>query len=54
MVNICMRGASKAVGLSILIFCLGIVLGLSCPIEVLVVAEMVLLTLPGYLCLFKW
>ena len=54
MVNICMRGASKAVGLAILTFCLGIILGISCPIVVLAIVEMVLLTILGYLCLFKW
>ncbi len=54
MINFCMRGASKAVGLSILAFCLGILLGLLCPLYVLAVIEMLMLTIFGYLCLCKW
>ena len=54
MINFCMRGAPKAVGLSILTFCIGILLGLLCPLYVLAVIEMIMLTLFGYLCLFKW
>ena len=54
MVNFCMRGAAKAIGLSILAFCIGIMIGLFCPLPVLAVIEMVLLTVFGYLCLFRW
>ncbi len=54
LVNFCMRGAAKAIGLSILAFCLGILLGLMCPLYILAVIEMIMLTLFGYLCLFKW
>ena len=54
MVNFCMRGAAKAIGLSILAFCVGIMVGLFCPLPVLAVIEMVLLTVFGYLCLFRW
>ena len=54
MVDFCMRGCAKAVGLSALSFCLGIVAGLFFPVAVVAVMEMILLITFGYLCLFKW
>ncbi len=54
MINICMCGAEKAVGLAILAFTVGTVAGMLCPLYVLAIAELVLLAVLGYLCLFKW
>ena len=54
MLNFCMGGASKAVGLSVLTFTIGVIIGMLCPIQVLAVIELVLLILVGYLCLCKW
>lgn len=58
MVNFCINwgscGASKAIGLSILTFSIGIVIGMFCPLQVLAVIELLMLLLLGYLCLFKW
>ena len=54
MLNFCMRGCSKAAGLSALSFCLGIVAGMFLPIAAVAVIETLLLVLIGYLCLFKW
>lgn len=54
MVNFCLRGCAKAVGLTALSFCLGVIAGLFFPIAVVAVIEMVLLVIFGYLCLFKW
>lgn len=54
MVNFCMSGCAKAVGLSALAFCLGVVSGLILPVAVLAVIETVLLLALGWLCLFKW
>lgn len=54
MLNVCMRGCSKAVGLASLSFCLGVLAGAFLPIAVVAVVEMLMLILLGYLCLFKW
>ena len=54
MINFCMCGASKAIGLSILTFTVGVIVGMLCPIQVLAVIELIMLVLLGYLCLFKW
>lgn len=54
MLNFCMCGASKAVGLSVLTFTIGVIIGMLCPIQVLAVIELVMLILVGYLCLCKW
>lgn len=54
MLNFCMRGCSKAIGLSILSFCVGIIAGAFLPIAVVAVLEMIFLLIFGYLCLFKW
>lgn len=54
MVNFCMCAAAKAIGLSILTFSIGIVVGMFCPLHVLAVIELLMLLLLGYLCLFKW
>lgn len=54
MLNICMRGCSKAIGLASLAFCTGVVAGAFLPIAMLAVMELILLLLLGYLCLFKW
>lgn len=54
MVNFCMRGSAKAVGLTALSFCLGVIAGMFFPIALVAVTEMILLILFGYLCLFKW
>lgn len=54
MVNFCMCGAAKAIGLSILTFTVGLLIGMFCPLYVLAVIELLLLILLGYLCLFKW
>ncbi|MCI5605658.1 MAG: hypothetical protein ACI4C7_03980 [Clostridia bacterium] len=54
MLNFCMSGCAKAVGLTALAFCMGIVSGMFLPIAVLVVIETLLLLLVGWLCLFKW
>lgn len=50
----CSRGAAKAVGLSILTFCLGVLAGTFCPSSMLVAIELILLALLGYLCLFQF
>ncbi|MCH5210308.1 MAG: hypothetical protein J1F01_05015 [Oscillospiraceae bacterium] len=49
-----MKGCSKAAGLSILSFCLGIIAGAFLPIAIVAVIEMIFLLCFGYLCLFKW
>lgn len=54
MINFCICGASKAIGLSILTFSVGIVIGMLCPLAALAVIELAMLLLLGYLCLFKW
>lgn len=54
MIKFCACGAAKAVGLSILTFCLGIMFGMLCPLHILAVIELILLLFLGYLCLFKW
>lgn len=54
MVNFCMCGAAKTIGLSIVTFTAGLLIGMFCPLYVLAVLELVLLVLLGYLCLFKW
>lgn len=54
MLNFCMRGCSKAIGLASLSFCLGVIAGAFLPIAVVAVVEMIFLLLFGYLCLFKW
>lgn len=54
MLNFCMRGCARAVGLSALAFCLGVIAGLFFPIMVVAVIEMFLLIVFGYMCLFKW
>ena len=54
MLNWCMRGCSRAAGLSALSFCLGIVTGMFLPIAAVAVIETLMLILIGYLCLFKW
>ena len=54
MVNFCMCGAAKAIGLSILTFIVGLLIGMFCPLYILAVIELLLLILLGYLCLFKW
>lgn len=54
MLNVCMRGCSKAVGLASLSFCLGVIAGAFLPIAVVAIVEMAFLLLFGYLCLFKW
>lgn len=54
MINFCMCGAAKAIGLSILTFTLGVIIGMLCPIQILAVIELAMLVLLGYLCLFKW
>lgn len=50
----CMRDAAKTVGFGILTFSAGILVGTFCPLYVLAVIELALLTVLGYLCLFKW
>ena len=54
MLNFCMRGFAKAVGLAILSFCLGVVAGACLPAVWVAVIEMAMLVVFGYLCLFKW
>lgn len=54
MVNLCMCGAGKAAGLTVLAFSIGMVIGMFCPLAVLVVIELLMLLFLGYLCLFKW
>ncbi|MGN0106263.1 MAG: hypothetical protein ACI4A5_01025 [Hominilimicola sp.] len=54
MLNFCMRGCSKAVGLSVLSFGLGVIAGAFLPIAIIAVLEMIFLLVFGYLCLFKW
>lgn len=44
----------KAIGLSILAFNLGIIAGMFCPLHIFAVIELAILTVLGYLCLFKW
>lgn len=55
MIKCCNRcGATKTIGLSVLAFTLGVVMGMLCPVQLLAVLELILLILLGYLCLFKW
>lgn len=54
MLNFCMRGFAKAVGLAILSFCLGVIAGACLPAVWVAVIEMLMLIAFGYLCLFKW
>ena len=54
MLNCCMRGCSKAVGLTALSFCAGVIAGAFLPMAIIAVIEMIFLLLFGYLCLFKW
>lgn len=54
MLNFCMRGCAKAVGLAILSFCLGVIAGAFLPAAWVAVIEMLMLIVFGYLCLFKW
>ncbi len=54
MLNFCMCGAAKAVGLSLLTFTIGVIIGMVCPIQALAVIELIMLVLVGYLCLCKW
>ena len=54
MLNFCMCGAIKAVGLSVLTFTIGALIGMLCPIQVLAVIELIILIIVGYLCLCKW
>lgn len=54
MLNCCMRGCSKAVGLAALSFCAGVIAGAFLPMAIIAVIEMIFLLLFGYLCLFKW
>lgn len=53
MLNCCMRGCSKAVGLAALSFCAGVIAGAFLPMAIIAVIEMIFLLLFGYLCLFK-
>ncbi len=54
MINFCMHGCAKAIGLTSLAFCLGVISGMFFPVAFVAVIEMLLLILFGYLCLFKW
>lgn len=54
MVKFCMCNAAKAIGLSILAFNLGIIAGMFCPLQVFAIIELLMLSVLGYLCLFKW
>ena len=54
MINFCMRGCSKAVGLAALSFCAGMLAGLFLPLAAVAVIELILLIVFGDLCLFKW
>ncbi|MCC8161232.1 MAG: hypothetical protein LUF26_06880 [Firmicutes bacterium] len=54
MLNFCMRGCSKAAGLAVLAFCLGVIAGAFLPIAMVAVLEMIFLLAFGYFCLFKW
>lgn len=54
MLNICMRGCTKAAGLAALSFSLGIAAGIFLPTAVIAAVELILLILIGYMCLFKW
>ena len=54
MINVCMKDCSKAVGLTALSFCLGMIAGLFLPLAAVAVIEMALLVIIGWLCLFKW
>lgn len=54
MINVCMKGCSKAAGLAALSFCAGMAAGLFLPIAVVAVVEALLLMVIGWLCLFKW
>lgn len=49
-----MCNSARYVGLALLAFTLGAALGLICPLPILAVAELVILAVFGYLCLFKW
>lgn len=54
MLNICMRGCTRAAGLVALSFSLGIATGIFLPTAVIAAIELILLIIIGYLCLFKW
>jgi hypothetical protein len=44
----------KAIGLTALAFCLGVIAGLFLPIAVVAILETLMIILLGYCCLFKW
>ena len=44
----------KAVGLSCITFCAGMLAGFALPIGAVAAAEAAMLVFVGYLCLFKW
>lgn len=54
MINFCMCSAARSVGLALLAFTAGAVLGLICPLQILAIVELVILAVFGYLCMFKW
>ena len=54
MLNFCMKGCEKAAGLAILAFASGILAGMFLPPAAIVIAELALLLIFGYFCLFKW
>ncbi len=54
MLNFCMKGCEKAAGLAILAFSAGIIAGMFLPPAAIVIAELCMLLIFGYFCLFKW
>ena len=48
MLNCCMRGCSKAVGLAALSFCAGVIAGAFLPLAIIAVIEMIFLLLFGF------
>ena len=53
MVNICLCREIRAVGLAILAYTLGVMLGMLCPLQILAIVELLIMAAFGYLCLFK-
>ena len=52
MLNCCMRGCSKAVGLAALSFCAGVIAGAFLPMSIIAVIEMIFLLLYFWVFVF--
>ena len=54
MVKICVPNAVKSIGLTILAFTLGAVIGLICPLKILAIVELLVMAAFGDMCLFMF